>query len=70
MAWSYDRLWIMLIQRKMTKTKLREEAKLTNAAIAKMGKCQPVTMEAIGKICATLNCRIEDIVEFIPDDAE
>ena len=60
----------MLIQRKMTKTMLREQSKLTSAALAKMGKCQPVTMDALGKICATLNCRLEDIVEYVPDDTE
>lgn len=70
MAWSYDRLWILLIQRKMTKTKLKQEAKLNNTVVAKMGKCEPVTMEAIGKICATLKCRIEDVVEFVPDEEE
>ena len=67
MAWSYDRLWIMLIQRKMKKTQLKDAAHLTSAVIAKMGKCQPITMEAVGKICTALNCRIEDVVEFIPD---
>ena len=68
MAWSYDRLWIMLIQRKMKRTQLKEAAHISSVALAKMGKNQPITMESLGKICTALDCRIEDIVEFIPDE--
>ena len=68
MAWSYDRLWIMLIQRKMKRTQLKETAHISSVALAKMGKNQPITMESLGKICTALDCRIEDIVEFIPDE--
>ena len=67
MGWSYERLWIMLIQRKMNKSALREKAGLTTAALAHMGKAEPVTMEALGKICKTLDCRLEDIVEYVPE---
>lgn len=68
MAWSYDRLWIMLIQRKMKRTQLKEVAHISSVALAKMGKNLPITMESLGKICTALDCRIEDIVEFIPDE--
>ena len=67
MGWSYERLWIMLIQRKMNKSALREKAGLTTAALAHMGKGEPVTMEVLGKICKTLDCRLEDIVEYVPE---
>ena len=67
MGGSYERLWIMLIQRKMNKSALREKAGLTTAALAHMGKGEPVTMEALGKICKTLDCRLEDIVEYVPE---
>jgi len=36
--------------------------------MAHLGKDEPVTMDALGKICKALNCRIEDIVEYIPDE--
>jgi DNA-binding Xre family transcriptional regulator len=35
-----------------------------------MGKDEPISMDALGKICAALNCRIEDIVEFIPEQQD
>ena len=68
MAWSYNRLWIMLINRGMKRTQLIKPAGLNTSVIAKMGKNQPVTMEALGKLCRYLHCNIEDIVEYIPED--
>lgn len=70
MAWSYDRLWIMLVRRKMNKTQLMKAAKLNTTIIAKMGREEPVTMEALGKICALFDCRLEDIVEYVPESTD
>ncbi len=67
MAWSYDRLWHQLIEKRMTKTEMRLQAGISCAALAKMGKEEPVTMETIGKICHALRCRVEDVVEWVPD---
>lgn len=70
MAWSYNRLWIMLVNRDMKKTDLLKVANLNTTAIAKMGKKQPVTMDTLGKICQALDCRVEDIVEYIREDPQ
>ena len=67
MAWSYKRLWKLLIDKEMKKVELKQAAGITSSALAQMGKCQPVTMESLGKICKVLHCRLEDIVEYIPD---
>lgn len=68
MAWSYNRLWIMLIEKGMKKTDLLKVAGINSSALAKMGKNEPVTMDALAKICRALHCGIEDIVEFVPDE--
>lgn len=67
MAWSYERLWILLVKKKMKKTELRKMAGINSYTLAQMGKDRPVTLEALGKICTTLDCRLEDIIEFVPD---
>ena len=67
MAWSYNRLWILLIHKGMERTELMKVAGLNANALTHMGKNLPVTMNILEKICRTLNCRIEDIVEYIPD---
>ncbi len=68
MARSYSKLWKLLIDKKMNKTQLRQSAKITTNAMSKMAKDEPVTLETLEKICGVLDCKIEDIVEIIPED--
>ena len=65
---TYAKLWKLLIDRKMTKTQLIEQAHITTNAMAKMGKNGDVSTEVLRKICTALECGIEDIVEIIPDE--
>lgn len=65
MARSYNKLWKLLIDKKMNKTQLRQSAKITTNAMSKMAKDEPVTLETLEKICGVLDCKIEDIVEII-----
>ena len=68
MARSYNKLWKLLIDKKMNKTQLRQSAKITTNAMSKMAKDEPVTLETLEKICSVLDCNIEDIVEVITED--
>ena len=70
MSWNYAPLWKILIDRNMKRTDLLSVAKIYSQTLAKMGKNEAVSMDALGRICAALNCRIEDIVEFVPDVEE
>lgn len=70
MAVSYKRLWKLLIDRDMKKKDLCAMAGISSASITKMGKNGHVTTEILLKICTALNCRIEDIMEIVPDDKE
>ena len=67
MAVCYNKLWKLLIDKKMTKTELCEKAKISTNAMAHMGKDEDVRVEVLAKICATLGCTMDDIVEVIPD---
>lgn len=67
MSVSYKKLWKLLIDRDMMKKDLRERAGLTTNVIAKMGKEENVSTEVLCKICAALDCGLEDIIEIIPD---
>ena len=64
MTRSYDKLWHLLIDRKMTKTQLREAANITTNAMAKIGKNESVPVGTLEKICVVLDCTIDDIMEF------
>ena len=61
---SYDKLWKLLIDKKMNRTDLKEIAGISFNVLAKMGKGEFISMESLYKICLSLNCNIGDIIEF------
>lgn len=64
MAYSYNKLWKLMIDKKINKTALRKEAGITSNAMAKMGKDQPVSVEVLVKICRVLDCSLDDTAVF------
>jgi len=64
---SYNKLWKMLIDKNMNKQDLKEQSGVSAASIAKLGKGENITTDVLLKICETMNCRIEDILETIDD---
>ena len=67
MAVSYKKLWKMLIDRDMNKKDLCEAAGISTATVTKMGKGGHITTEVLVKICAALNCTVDDIMEFVEE---
>ena len=61
---NYNKLWKMLIDRNMMKKDLIQLAGISTNAMAKMGKGGDVSTQVLRKICAALDCKIEDIVEI------
>lgn len=68
MAVCYNKLWKLLIDKNMSKTDLIKLAKISTNAMAHLGKNEDVRVEVLVKICGALGCKIEDIVEVIPDN--
>lgn len=64
MAVSYNRLWKLLIDKGITKTEMRKMAGISTSVLAKMGKNETVSMDTLAKITSTLNCGVDDIVQF------
>ena len=64
MTINYDRLWKLMIDKKINKTQLCEKAGITTNAMAKLGKEEMVQLEILIKICKVLNCKIDDIIEY------
>ena len=61
---NYNKLWKLMIDKNLKKKDLRELAGLSTNVVAKMGKGGDVSTEVLRKICAALDCRVEDIVDF------
>ena len=70
MSVCYNKLWKLLIDKNMNKTDLRLAAGITTTALAKLGKNENVNTEILAKICKVLECGVDDVMEFIPDEKE
>lgn len=68
MTRSYNKLWKLMIDKKINKTQLCKAAGITTNAMAKLGRDESVPLETLEKICSTLNCSLDDIVEITQDD--
>lgn len=66
MAVSYNKLWKLMIDKKITKTELTRLAGISTNAMAKLGKDEDVRVNILEKICIALDCKFDDIVEIIP----
>ena len=64
LARSYNKLWKLMIDKKINKTQLCKAAGITTNAMAKLGRDESVPLETLEKICVVLDCTIDDIVEF------
>ena len=67
MSISYNPLWHLLVEKNMKKGDLRTLVGMSNSTLAKLGKNEPVTLEILEKITIALDCRVEDILEFVKD---
>lgn len=68
MKMSYNKLWKLLIDKKMKKSDLRKNAKISSSTLAKLTNDENVTTDVLVKICNELKCDVSDIMEFVPDD--
>lgn len=64
MSRSYNKLWKLMIDKKINKTGLCKAAGITTNAMAKLGRDESVPLETLEKICVVLGCKIDDIVEL------
>jgi DNA-binding Xre family transcriptional regulator len=68
MAVSYNRLWKLLVDKKMSKADLRKTAGLAPNTMTKLRRDEPVAMTVLDKICETLNTDYGDIMQYMPDE--
>ena len=66
MAVSYDKLFHMMIDRKITNVQLKDMAGVIANIITRLKRDEYISIESIEKICNALDCGVDDILEFIP----
>ena len=67
MALCYKKLWKLLIDKDMTRASLREATGIAPATISKMSRGESVGANVLERICASMQCNIGDIVDYVPD---
>lgn len=67
---SYKKLFHLLIEREMTTTQLQQKAGFSSNIIPRMKRNGHVSLDTIESICCTLNCGVDDILEFLPENKQ
>ena len=67
MAISYNKLWKLLVDKKMSNADLRKAAGIAPNTMTRLRRDEEVTLSVLSKICSTLNVDIGDIMEFMPE---
>jgi len=67
---SYNKLWKMLIDRKMKRGDMRLAAGISTFTLARLGKDENVSMDVLKRICKAMKCNIGDIMDVLPDEDE
>ena len=70
MAISYNKLWKLLIDRKMSKADLRRAAGIAPNTMTRLNRDEEVSLTVLNKICTSLSVDIGEIMEFLPESAD
>lgn len=70
MAVSYKKLFHLMIDKGMSNAELMEKAGFSANIITRLKRNHYVALDSIEKICYALDCGVDDILEFIPDEKE
>ena len=68
MAVTYKKLWHLFIDRNLMKKDLEELSGITHYQMCKPARDKDVTTDVLDAICQALNVRVEDIMDFVPDE--
>lgn len=68
MAVSYNKLWKLLIDKKMSKAEMRRAAGISPNTLTKLNRDEEVTMTIINKICTALQVDVGEVMEFLPEE--
>ncbi len=64
----FDKLWETMKKRGFSTYKLREDCGIDSKTVRRLKANDNIESKTINKLCTVLNCRVEDIMEYIPDE--
>ena len=63
----FDKLWKTMEQKGMTTYRLREQCGIDSKTVRRLKANENIETKTLSKLCCALNCRLEDIAEYIPE---
>lgn len=63
---SYNKLFKLLIDKEMKKTEFAKKVGISANTLAKLSRNETVSMEVIIRICRSLQCSVNDILDILP----
>ena len=70
MAICYDRLFHLMIDKKISNAQLKERAGFSAIIITRLKRNEYVSIESVERICRVMVCGVDDILEFVPEEKE
>lgn len=67
---SYEQFWNTLKLKKVSTYALINKHNISNGTLSRMRKREFISTATIDKFCKILNCKVEDIITYIPDEYE
>ena len=66
----FDRLWKTMEKKKVSTYQLREQCGIDSKTIRRLKANDNMETKTLNKLCDALNCKLEEIAEYIPDKAK
>ena len=70
MSVSYNKLFKLLIDKKIRKGELCKAANVSGSVLYKLTKGENVNVDILARICGILKCDFGDIMEYVPDETD
>ncbi|MDD4494112.1 MAG: helix-turn-helix transcriptional regulator [Eubacteriales bacterium] len=70
MALSYNKMWKLLIDKKMSQSELRKAADIAPNTMTKLRRDEAVNLAILGRICNVLDCDFGDIMEYVKEEVK
>ena len=65
---SYERLWQTMKRKGVSQYKLIHEYGFSNGQLDRLRKNENISVYTLNTLCSILDCRIEEIIEYLPDN--
>ena len=66
----YDKLWVTMKQKGVSTYQLREKCGIDSKTIRRLRANENMETKTLSKLCAVLNCKLEDIAEYLKEHAQ